>query len=322
MTMITLDADATTDPSYGGAPAERSLEERLLAGVVLLDKPAGPTSHQVAAWVRDLFGLERLGHGGTLDPFATGVLPLTFGRAMRLTGKVLTHDKTYVAVFDVGEDVDGDVLESALGQLRGRIYNVPPEVSAVKVQVRTRNIQRLVILDRSARHLVVEVACEAGTYVRTLARDLGLLLDRPVRLVELRRSASGRFDLKASVTLQNVADAHWLWTTKGQEEAMLRMLHPIEILVSSMPKIVVRDAAVSALAHGAPLTRPGVVAVSGGWTEGSTVAAMTLKGELIGLVKLCVDTGSIAAMSSGQVALPETIVMSPEVYPRGWTTSA
>jgi H/ACA ribonucleoprotein complex subunit 4 len=222
MTLITLDADATTDPTYGSVPEERSLEARLNAGVILLDKPAGPTSHQVAAWVRDLFQLERLGHGGTLDPFATGVLPLTFGRSMRLTGKVLTHDKTYIAVFDVPSSIDDEALESALSNLRGRIYNVPPEVSAVKVQVRTRTIARLEVLDRSDRHIVAEITCEAGTYVRTLARDLGLLLDRPVNLVELRRSASGRFNLGASVTLQNVADAYWLWKEHGQEECSLQ----------------------------------------------------------------------------------------------------
>ena len=105
---------------------------------------------------------------------------------------MLTHDKTYIAVLDVPESIDDEALEADLSRLRSRVYNVPPEISAVKVQVRTRRIERLVLLDRSATHIVVEVACEAGTYIRTMARDLGLLLDRPVNLVELRRSASGR----------------------------------------------------------------------------------------------------------------------------------
>ena len=153
MTHLVLDAEATTDPAFGQRPEERSIEQRIAAGVLLLDKPAGPTSHQVAAWVRDHFGLERMGHGGTLDPFATGVLPLTFGKSMRLTGKVLTHDKTYIAVLDVPESIDDEALEAGLSRLRGRVYNVPPEISAVKVQVRTRRIERLVLLDRSATHL-------------------------------------------------------------------------------------------------------------------------------------------------------------------------
>ena len=320
MTHIVLDAEATTDPAYGQRPEDRNIEQRIASGVLLLDKPAGPTSHQVTAWVRDRFGLERMGHGGTLDPFATGVLPLTFGKSMRLTGKVLTHDKTYISVLDVPESVTDEALEEGLSHLRGRVYNVPPEISAVKVQVRTRRIERLVLLSRSPTHIVLEVACEAGTYIRTMARDLGLLLDRPVKLVELRRSASGRFDLSASATLQQVADAHWLWSSKDQPEALLRMLHPIEILVEDLPAVVVRDAAVGAVAHGAPLMRPGVVSVDGGWTTGSLVAAMTLKGELIALMRLSVDSASIQGMSDGEVAKAETVVMTTEVYPRSWTS--
>ena len=320
MTHIVLDAEATTDPAYGQRPEDRNIEQRIASGVLLLDKPAGPTSHQVTAWVRDRFGLERMGHGGTLDPFATGVLPLTFGKSMRLTGKVLTHDKTYISVLDVPESVTDEALEEGLSHLRGRVYNVPPEISAVKVQVRTRRIECLVLLSRSPTHIVLEVACEAGTYIRTMARDLGLLLDRPVKLVELRRSASGRFDLSASATLQQVADAHWLWSSKDQPEALLRMLHPIEILVEDLPTVVVRDAAVGAVAHGAPLMRPGVVSVDGGWTTGSLVAAMTLKGELIALMRLSVDSASIQGMSDGEVAKAETVVMTTEVYPRSWTS--
>lgn len=320
MTHIVLDAEATTDPAYGQRPEDRTIEQRIASGVLLLDKPAGPTSHQVTAWVRDKFGLERMGHGGTLDPFATGVLPLTFGKSMRLTGKVLTHDKTYISVMDVPESVTDEALEEALLRLRGRIYNVPPEISAVKVQVRTRRIERLVLLSRSTTHIVLEVACEAGTYIRTMARDLGLFLDRKVKLVELRRSASGRFDLSASATLQQVADAHWLWSSQEQPEALLRMLHPIETLVEDLPSVVVRDAAVGAVAHGAPLMRPGVVSVEGGWTTGSLVAAMTLKGELIALMRLSVDSASIQGMSDGEVAKAETVVMTTEVYPRSWTS--
>ena len=85
MTQHILDADASTNPSIGGEPDSRDVMERLASGFILLDKPAGPTSHQLASWARDMFGLERLGHGGTLDPFATGVLPLMAGKAMKLT---------------------------------------------------------------------------------------------------------------------------------------------------------------------------------------------------------------------------------------------
>ena len=93
MTHHLLDDSATTNEAVGIHPDARDVEQRLAAGFILLDKPAGPTSHQVAAWARDLFGLERMGHGGTLDPFATGVLPLMAGKAMKVTKKILNHKK-------------------------------------------------------------------------------------------------------------------------------------------------------------------------------------------------------------------------------------
>ena len=85
MNRIMLDSEAKTDAAFGKIPDARSVEERLNSGFILLDKPAGPSSHQVASWARDMFGLERLGHGGTLDPFATGVLPLMAGKSMKPT---------------------------------------------------------------------------------------------------------------------------------------------------------------------------------------------------------------------------------------------
>ena len=104
--MIILDSDAKTSEAHGCAPENRTIEMLLEAGFILLDKAPGPSSHQIAAWAKDLLELDKLGHGGTLDPFATGVLPLLSGKAMRLTGKILTHDKAYIALFKLREEVD------------------------------------------------------------------------------------------------------------------------------------------------------------------------------------------------------------------------
>jgi H/ACA ribonucleoprotein complex subunit 4 len=208
---ILLDEEAKTDDAIGTYPDQKTIEQRLESGFFLLDKGAGPTSHQVAAWVRDMLQLPRLGHGGTLDPFATGVLPLMAGKAMRLTKQILEHNKTYIAVFRFKNDVEQEALENVLKQLSGRIYNVPPEISAVRVQVRTRKIHDFSILDQSSKHLVARIRCEAGTYIRTMARDMGLLLDQPVELKELRREDSGRFNLDHCVELHEIADAIWLW---------------------------------------------------------------------------------------------------------------
>ena len=209
--MIILEKDAKTSPSHGCKPGERNVEQLLESCFILLDKSPGPSSHQVSAWARDMMGLEKLGHGGTLDPFASGLLPLLSGKAMRLTGKILTHDKSYLALLRFGREVEREELEENMAMLTGKVYNVPPEISAVRVQVRTRKISKFEILDFDGSSVLTHIECEAGTYVRTMARDIGLLLDTPVELKELRRPTSGEFKLSQAITMQQLADAYWLY---------------------------------------------------------------------------------------------------------------
>ena len=318
MTHHALDATSTTNPSVGTAPYDRTVEQRLAGGFILLDKPAGPTSHQVAAWARDLFGLERLGHGGTLDPFATGVLPLMAGKAMKVTKKILNHKKSYICVFRFASEVDEKALKEAMRQLTGRVYNVPPEVSAVKVQVRTRKIFAFEQLDRSGNDMIARVHCEAGTYIRTMARDLGLLLNMKVQLKELRRDTSGVFTLDDCVTLQELADAVWLWKECDKPEALLRIIHPIEKLLLDLPSATVKDSAAAALAHGAPLLRPGLVSIAAGIPSGKEIYVQTLKNEAVGVVTLTANTDDIASMSEGEVARPSMVLLDGDVYPRRW----
>ncbi|RJU98778.1 MAG: RNA-guided pseudouridylation complex pseudouridine synthase subunit Cbf5 [Candidatus Poseidoniales archaeon] len=318
MTHHHLDDNATTNEAVGIHPDARNVEQRLAAGFILLDKPAGPTSHQVAAWARDLFGLERMGHGGTLDPFATGVLPLMAGKAMKVTKKILNHKKSYICVFRFAEEVDPKALSEAMARLTGRVYNVPPEVSAVKVQVRTRKIFKFEMLDASGKDMIARVHCEAGTYIRTMARDLGLLLNMKVQLKELRRDSSGVFNLDDCVTLQELADAVWLWKECDAPEALLKIIHPIEKLLLDLPSATVKDSAAAALAHGAPLLRPGLVSIASGVTSGKEIYVQTLKNEAVGVVTLTANTDEIPSMKEGEIARPSMVLMDGDLYPRRW----
>ena len=316
MTLHVLDAEAKTNPSIGGNPDERDVEERLASGFILLDKPAGPTSHQLASWARDLFGLERLGHGGTLDPFATGVLPLMAGKSMKLTKKILTHKKTYICVFRFASKPDEEQLAKVMKQLTGRVYNVPPEVSAVKVQVRTRKIFTFEKLEMKANDMIARVYCEAGTYIRTIARDMGLLLDMKVQLKELRRETTGVFKLEDCITMQELADAVWLWKERDQPEALLRVIHPIEKLLLDLPTATVKDSAAAALAHGAPLLRPGLVDIQSGVKPGQDIMIQTLKGEAVGIVTHTLGTDELVASDEGEVARPNMVLLDEGLYPR------
>lgn len=322
MSRNNIDESPHSDPACGSSPEERTLEERLASGFILIDKPAGPTSHQLAAWARELLGLDRLGHGGTLDPFATGVLPLLAGRSMKVTNKVLKHKKSYIAVFRFRNTPKESSLREVMQRLTGRIYNVPPEVSAVKVQVRTRRIHSFDLLDIDGQDMIARITCEAGTYIRTMARDMGLLLNTPVELKELRRESSGMFHLDQCITMDQLADAVWLWKECGQEDALLAVIHPIEKLLFELPRCQVKDSAVAALAYGAPLLRPGLVSIPEHLSKGSELLVTSLKGEAVAFVKLKADALDILAMKEGEIGRPSMVLMDTDVYPRRWPTSA
>ena len=315
---IVFCSDYSTNPKYGKKPEDRSIEELLSSGFILLDKTFGPTSHQVSAWARDMLRLEKLGHGGTLDPFATGLLTLLSGKAVRLSSKVLSHDKSYVAVLKIHGEHSEDDIRAVLGKLTGRIYNVPPEISAVKVQVRTRTIHRFDLVEIVDNHVIAHIECESGTYVRTLATDMGLMLDCVVELKELRRPTSGPFSLKSAVTMQQLADAYWLWDAKGDDSAMLRIVHPIESLLEGFPRLVIKDSAAAALTHGAPLMRPGLISLESTAKINERILIVTMKGEVVALANLLVEPSSIATMVTGEVAKPDLVLMDEGTYPKGW----
>lgn len=314
-------ATASTNPNFGSNPSERSLEQLLAAGIVLVEKPRGPSSHQLAAWARELLGISRLGHGGTLDPFATGLLTLLCGKATKLTELALKVDKRYVGVLRFGRAVEETEIEAIFSELTGVIYNVPPLESAVKIQVRTRTIYSLMLLDTDpdSRIAAFELSCSAGTYVRTLAKDIGLLLGTRCELTELHRDRTGNFDQSMSCSMQQLADASFLSREHGDDSALIKLIAPVETLLSGLPAITVKDGAAAALSHGAPLARPGVVRAPRGVPEGATVLLQSIKGEAVSVARMTVDTDSLPEMKSGEVAVARAVMMETGTYPRSWS---
>jgi H/ACA ribonucleoprotein complex subunit 4 len=316
-----LDKSAKTNHSHGSKPYERTIEQLLECGVVLVNKPPGPTSHQLAAWARNIMGINRIGHGGTLDPFATGLLTLLIGRATKVTGTLLTKPKRYVAVLRFRDSVQPEAISEILGMMDGEVYNVPPKESAVKVQVRSRQIHKIRLLDsdESGRLHVVSIHCDAGTYVRTMARDMGLILGTGCELLELHRESSGRFDDSMSCTMQQLTDAVFMWREHGDGKGLSRLMAPVESILDEMPRLVVKDGAVAAVSHGAPLARPGIVSAPKGLGIGSTVLICSIKGEAVAIASLTVKSDALPDMDVGQVAVASTVLMPPGEYPQTWT---
>ncbi len=316
-----VDPSAKTNQSFGCLPSERPLEELLECGVILIDKPSGPSSHQLAAWARSMLGIKRIGHGGTLDPFATGLLTLLCGRSTKITGELLKKPKRYVAVIRFKRPIEEDEISNLVSQMKGEIYNVPPKESAVKIQVRTRDVSKsdLIQTEEGGRVHLLSINCEAGTYIRTLVRDLGLLSGNECELLELHRSMSGTLDDQMACTMQQLADAVFLWREHDDHHGLSRLLSPVETVLDDIPRIVIKDGAVSALSHGAPLARPGIVSVPRGLLTGSMVLLSSLKGEAVAIAELSVGSDSIPGMKSGQVATPKTVIMQPGAYPQTWS---
>ncbi len=319
--LLILDDNATTDPKYGGNPTERNIESLLDAGVILVDKPRGPTSHQLTAWAREMLGIQRLGHGGTLDPFATGLLTMLCGKATRLTEMVLTGDKRYLALLRFGREVREEELAETLDSLTGEIYNVPPLESAVKVRVRTRLIHEMPLIEteQENRLAALTITCNAGTYIRTLARDIGLLLDTTCELLELHRDKTGSFDQSHACSMQQLTDAVFLWREHEDDRALRRLIAPVESILSHLPRIVVKDGAAAAISHGAALARPGVVSLDEGIERGDLVVLESLKGEAVALAETNSATSKIASMEHGEVARPKVVLMQAGIYPQTWS---
>jgi tRNA pseudouridine55 synthase len=257
-----------------------------LDGVLVVAKPSGPTSHDVVGLVRRLSSTRRVGHGGTLDPFAAGVLPVFLGSATRLVEYHLGAPKRYRATICLGatsttDDIDGERtpvdgrpptrahVEEAMTGLTGTIRQVPPDYSAVQVAgrrayqmaragepvelaPRTVTVDRFELLEWDAADparpvAVVDVACSAGTYVRALARDLGARLGSGAYLGSLVRTASGAFHLDDAVSLETLRDA--AAAGPAGVEALLR---PLDAGLEALPHVPVTADEIRRLGQGLP----------------------------------------------------------------------
>lgn len=321
MSEIFFDDKSTTNIKFGSLPLNRSLDELLNSGILLVKKPRGPTSHQLTAWIREILGIKKIGHGGTLDPMATGLLTILCGRATRLTDIILKGDKRYISVIRFGKDIELTDVEEILKNLSGEIYNVPPKESAVKVQVRTRIIKSLKLIDydQSARIAAIEISCVAGTYIRTLTRDIGLLLNTSCEMLELHRDQTSIFDETMACDMHQLKDAIFLWKEHNDERGLIKLLTPIESILGEIPSITVKDGAVAAMTHGAPLAKPGIISSSSEFKSGSIIVIKSLKGEAVALAETLVDFDKLMSMKNGHVAIAKSVLMPTGIYPQNWS---
>ncbi len=315
-----IKAEDTTNPQHGHKPSERPAAEYMRYGVINLDKPAGPTSHEVAAWLKKIMHLTRVGHGGTLDPKVTGVLPVTLEDSTKIVQALLHSGKEYVCVMKLHGDTEEEQVKKILGEFENLIYQRPPLRASVKRQLRTRRVYYIDFIEMDGRNVLFRVGCEGGTYIRKLCYDIGEVLGVGAHMQELRRTRAGPFVENSAdrVTLHDVA--YWFaeWEEQKDVETLRKIIQPMEAALALIPKIVVRDSAVDALCHGANLTAPGILSVETGIAKGSMLAVFTLKGEAVALAKALVSMEEILNLKHGTVATLQRVLMPRGTYPKVW----
>lgn len=309
---------AITDERYGKRPEERSVEELITYGFVNIDKPRGPTSHEVVAWVKNILQIKKAGHGGTLDPKVSGVLPIALEESTKVVGSLLSAGKEYITVMRLHGDVGEERIREVFAEFTGDIIQRPPVRSSVKRVLRKRRIYYLDFLEKEGRDVLFRVGCEAGTYIRKLCHDMGEVLGVGAHMLELRRTKSGSLTEENITTLHELKDAYVFWKEHGIEEFIRKVIIPVEKVVSFLPKVVIKDGAVDAVCHGAPLAIPGISKVDSEINKGDTVAIFTLKGELVAIGRAEMETKEILTAEKGIAVKTDRVLMKPGTYPRSW----
>ncbi|NHI83033.1 MAG: RNA-guided pseudouridylation complex pseudouridine synthase subunit Cbf5 [Candidatus Thorarchaeota archaeon] len=309
-----------SNPSYGYSPKEPlPIEVLLNNAVVSLDKPAGPTSHEVATWVRKMLDSKRVGHGGTLDPGVTGILPVGIGNATKAMQALLPAGKEYICVMELHHNAEETEVRGIIEEFVGKIYQKPPLRSSVKRVLRVREIYYNEILEIKGRVVLFRVGCQAGTYIRKLCFDIGEALGTGAHMRELRRTRVGPFrEDEHLCSLYDLKDALHFWKEDDDDSELRRYLQPVEFALSHLPFIAVRDSAVEALCHGADLAANGIVTLSSGIGKGDMIVLVTQKEEAIGLAKSKMTSDAILKARSGIVATTERVLMERGRYPAMW----
>jgi len=310
---------AVTDPRYGCAPEARTIEEHIERGVVIIDKPAGPTSHEVVAWVKEILKINKAAHTGTLDPKVTGVLLVLLGAATKLAD-TFVGDKEYVCLMKLHREVSEDKLRKVSGEFVGEIYQRPPLKSAVKRQIRTRTVHYIELKEIEGKEVLMKVGCEAGTYIRMLCHHIGLALGVGAHMSQLRRTKSFPFTEDTLTRLHDLKDAYVLCEEEGDESFLRKLIMPMEYALVHIPSIIIKDSAVDAICHGADLAAPGIARIEEGINISNRVVLYTGKGEAVSIGRAKMNSEEMRRAEEGICVETEKVFMKQGTYMKGWKT--
>ncbi|MBR9680265.1 MAG: RNA-guided pseudouridylation complex pseudouridine synthase subunit Cbf5 [Candidatus Altiarchaeota archaeon] len=319
---MVLVRDLEDHKKWGKSPWERDLKEILDKGIIVLDKPAGPTSHQVTAWVKQILGAKKAGHSGTLDPGVTGVLPIMLNSSTKIVQGLLKSPKEYVGVMYLHGEVKKSKLMKVIKEFEGDIMQVPPAKSAVKRRSRKRTVYYFEVLEIKDRQVLFKTLVEAGTYIRKLCHDMGVALGVGANMKELRRTKAGPFTENTVVTLHELKEGWEIYKEKGDESFLKKLIRPVEEGLYGTPKVYVKSSAVSSITHGASLGVNGVAQCEESVKMGKMTAVFTQNGELVSFGNALRDSKAIVKDWDGDAVSTDRVILEKDVYPKTWKSSS
>ena len=247
----------------------------------------------------------------------TGVLPLALEDATKTIQAFLLSGKEYVCLMTLHDDVDETRLRGVLQEFTGEIFQKPPVRAAVKREVRKRTIYSIDDVEIDGRQVLFRVGCQAGTYIRKLVYDMGEVLQVGAHMRELRRTRSGSFTEKDVYSLYDILTLSQA-SPDERESLVRRIVRPMEDAFDYIPKVYIRDSAVSSICHGADLAVPGIVKLSEGIRPKTAIALFTLKGELVALARALLGTEQMIKDERGLAAKTVRVTMPTDTYPKLW----
>jgi len=305
-----------TNPNYGCVPEKRSINQLMEYGIINLNKPPGPTSHQVAEYVKKILEIDKSGHSGTLDPKVTGVLPVALSKATRVVQTLLPAGKEYIALMHIHEKLPEEQIKKAFGKFIGKIQQLPPIRSAIKRQVRARSIYYMEIIEIKERNVLFRVGCQAGTYIRKLIHDIGQSLGCGAHMAQLVRTQAGPFKDKNWHSLEDLKDAYETYKETKDESHLRKIIEPLENAIAPLQKVWIFDSAVANICYGAPLAPQGISKLTNNIQRGEPIAVLSLKGELVCLGRAILSSEEIQRKNKGIAAITEKVFMDRSTYPR------
>jgi H/ACA ribonucleoprotein complex subunit 4 len=241
------------------------------------------------------------------------------GEGTKALSILLLGPKEYFSLARVHSNFKRENVEKILLEFHGDIFQRPPQRSSVKRMTRIRRIHELEYVEDHDKLILLRILCQAGTYIRKLIYDIGEVLGSGATMVELRRTrVSNFFERDGLVKLHDLYNAYYMYKVKKDEEKIRTLVRPVEICLNDIPSVIIRDTAVDALCHGAPLAIPGITQISSNIQKNDLVGIYTLKGEIVGLAQSLMPTNDIISQKSGISLIMKRLIMKPNTYPKGW----